>query len=160
MADTRNQQNKNPQALNSPEGGGVTKDIKYVDTVVNLGIGDSIENDDLDAANEIYGVKRGASVDIAPGGVAVNGAPPVKRANVGRKKKDAVAMAPPPIIADDGDVIMGGPSMPGVAPVVTGIQTKRKRAKVRRLPVKTNSINIWDTLSKMNAGLSILDWLL
>lgn len=144
--------------------GGKTNDVNFVDTVCDLGVNLSSGVGVVEGANEIYDVKRVHSEGGA-GGVAVAGAPQIKRVNAGRKRKEAnfnppLVAAPPVPVVLDGDVVMADPNPP-VLPVVlpAGAAKQRQRTKARRLAVKTNGLNIWDTFSRMNAGLSILDWL-
>ncbi|OBZ80107.1 hypothetical protein A0J61_11844, partial [Choanephora cucurbitarum] len=115
----------------------IEKPLNYFSAEVNLV--DTINESEL---KEIYGVKRG------------------------RDLGSTTAMDSSKRIASGVGVL--GPSVPPVlssAPVQVarnGVpvveKKKRKKAAARRLPVPTRALNIWDALSRVNAGLTLLDW--
>lgn len=109
---------------------------------------------------EVFGVKRvrsqGEPVDvpinknprIAPA-LPVNQplVPPVTQANL--------PLVPP----------VTQPTLPLVPPVTqpivqpaTPVKQRRKRAKPRRLPVPTRTLNVWERLRHLDSGLTMLDW--
>lgn len=101
--------------------------------------------------NEVYGVKRGRE----PGSTTGDGG--VKKVASGT----GVPVVAPSLPLAAGVV---GSGAVGSVPVGAGLvaptkeKKAKKRAKARRLPVPTRVLNIWETLSRVNAGLSMLDW--
>lgn len=149
MTDTRNpNENKNPLKPPNGDENGATKDVNLVDTWVDVGVSTVVPGEAVYDPNEVYGVKRGLPEDAVPGSGVVNGPPPVKRVAAGRPIAPRVV---------DGEVEMTNAPLVTLTPTVQ--KPKRARAKVRRLAVKTNTLNVWDALGRMNAGLSVLDWL-
>lgn len=135
---------------------------------------DDINGDNGDMVNEIYGagVKRGRSdlvPAVSPAGngftslVSNNGvtsgkidndsqAPPAKRA---QRPKRIIQ----PMDLDEEGPINGAATSTGA--VQNGGIPKKvvKRSKPRKLPVPVSEVHIWDVLGRINAGLSVSDWL-
>jgi hypothetical protein len=144
VADTR-KTSENPRKFMM---GSSKQGVNLVDTVIDS-FGEGL------VTKEVFGVKRTGSeaVDIVvPNNINQTTSPPAKRRRDKGKEVNRANPIPilpaPPIVQDSNPMVIDSAEV-----------TKRKRTKARRLPVKTSRLDVWDKLSKLDSGLSMLDWI-